>query len=84
MFPESIGKNVNHFNNYINMSINYCKDDVEGFNNNKSPNMRLNEETNCSNYNTISNTINDNSSIQSSPFINEQNIYYDNEIYKSI
>ena len=66
------------------MPINYCKDEVDGFINNQLPNMRLNEETNCINYNTISNTINDNSSIQSSPFINEQNIYYDNEIYKSI
>ena len=40
MSQESIGKNENNFNNYINMPINYCKDDVEGFNNNKLPNMR--------------------------------------------
>ena len=84
MSQESIGKNENNFNNYINMPINYCKDDVEGFNNNKLPNMRLNEEINYINNNTISNTTNDNSPIQSSnfysPFVNEQKNIYDNEI----
>ncbi len=60
------------------MPINYCKDDVEGYINNQLPNMRFNEETNCINNNTISNTTNDNSSIQSSnfysPFLNEIDI----------
>ena len=34
---------------YMNMPINYCKDEVDGFINNQLPNMRLNEETNCIN-----------------------------------
>ena len=77
-----LGKKVQNSNNYIN-PINFSNEDVEGYNN-QLIKIRLNEEKNFrTNNNSLSNTTNDNSPIQSSPYyspFNNQNIYYDKKI----